>query len=70
MVNKSKLNINNIICIKYIKLTIIFLVIEEQSRPSDSATIKVPERFSCEYCNKTFAHKSGLNTHLKTHKGK
>jgi hypothetical protein len=52
----------------------LFLVSEEQPIPSDisvdTSTVKVADRFSCEYCKKTFAHKSGLNTHLKTHKGK
>lgn len=43
---------------------------EEQPSPSGTSTIKVPERFSCEHCKKTFAQKNGLNTHLKTHKGK
>lgn len=32
-------------------------------------TTETAQRFSCEYCEKTFAQKSGLNTHLRTHKG-
>lgn len=39
-------------------------------QPSVTETINVVERFPCAHCKKTFAHKSGLNTHLKTHKGK
>lgn len=44
-----------------------FIFAEKQ--PSDIETTNAAERFSCEYCEKTFAHKSGLNTHLKTHRG-
>lgn len=34
-----------------------------------NATTNVAQRFSCEYCLKTFAQKTGLNIHLKIHKG-
>lgn len=51
----------------YLRVNREFLFAEKQ--PSDIETTNVVERFSCEYCDKTFAHKSGLHTHLKTHKG-
>lgn len=34
-----------------------------------NVTTNVAKRFSCEYCLKTFAQKTGLNIHLKIHKG-
>lgn len=40
-----------------------------EKQPSVTETTNVTERFSCQHCKKTFAHKSGLHTHLKTHKG-
>lgn len=43
----------------------IMIVVEQQQ----SIVETVADRFSCGHCEKTFAHKSGLNTHLKTHKG-
>lgn len=43
------------------------LIVEK--KPSNTETINEAARFACEHCKKTFAHKSGLNTHLKTHKG-
>lgn len=54
------------ICI-YTLINFDFLLAEEQS--SCIEKINVSERFTCEHCKKTFAHKSGLNTHLNTHKG-
>jgi len=46
----------------------VFFLTEEQPLECIAETY-VAERFSCEHCEKTFAHKSGLNTHLNTHKG-
>lgn len=40
-----------------------------EKQPCGIEPVCVAERFSCEHCVKTFAHKSGLNIHLKTHKG-
>jgi len=54
----------------YTIVNYLFILTEEQPNQSGTSTIKVAERFSCEHCKKTFAQKNGLNTHLKTHKGK
>lgn len=56
--------------IHYTIVNYLFILTEEQPSQSGTSTIKVAERFSCEHCKKTFAQKNGLNTHLKTHKGK